>query len=250
MSDLTTDPERLQAVLTALLEHEIGESLAQVEDALRLWREGEMGAFEAHAELVRHASRSERIATRIAEGSGGNSRALVRDAFDAGLIEREEAAALIGDDPFTIEPSPAIEDAAPELPEKRPFVEELMGQGPILVHLDARHEGVSVPAKFEGDPKLVLRFGYGLSPAIIDLALDDDTLAGTLTFGGVPFHCVVPWGAVYAAVAEADHRGMVWPEDVPDDVIESLARGAAAEPPPPPPDASGPRRAPHLKLVD
>ena len=44
-------------------------------------------------------------------------------------------------------------------------------------------------------------------------------IAGTLTFAGQPFHCVLPWTAVYAAMVEGEQRGTVWPEDVPEDVL-------------------------------
>jgi len=54
-----------------------------------------------------------------------------------------------------------------------------------------------------------------------DLTVDDEAIAGTLTFGGSPFHVVLPWTAVYAAMVEGEQRGTVWPEDVPEDVLTS-----------------------------
>ena len=42
--------------------------------------------------------------------------------------------------------------------------------------------------RFRADASLVLRFGYTLQPAIGDLVVDDEGIAGTLTFGGQPFH--------------------------------------------------------------
>ena len=56
-------------------------------------------------------------------------------------------------------------------------------------------------------------------PAIRDLEIDDEAISGTLTFGGSPFHVVLPWTAVYAAMVEGEQRGTVWPEDVPEDVL-------------------------------
>jgi stringent starvation protein B len=76
-----------------------------------------------------------------------------------------------------------------------------------------------VPPRFRADASLVLRFGYSLSPAIRDLEVDDEAISGTLTFGGSPFHVVLPWTAVYAAMVEGEQRGTVWPEDVPEDVL-------------------------------
>ena len=77
-----------------------------------------------------------------------------------------------------------------------------------------------VPERLRADPKLVLRFGYQLTPTILDLDIGAEALSGTLSFGGVPHRCVLPWGAVYAVVSEGDQRGMVWPDDVPPEAMD------------------------------
>ena len=51
-----------------------------------------------------------------------------------------------------------------------------------------------------GDPKLVLRFGYGLTPAIADLDLGEEALSRHAQLRRPPHHCVLPWTAVYAVV--------------------------------------------------
>src|SRR5690606_37423755 len=137
-------------------------------------------------------------------------------------------------------------------PDKRRTLETLLARGPVLVHVDARRAEVSVPPRFRADASLVLRFGYSLSPAIADLTVDDNAIAGTLTFGGQPFRCVLPWTAVYAAMVEGEQRGTVWPEDVPEDVLTGTAEPPAPVPVPPEASAPAPRakRASHLKLVD
>ena len=99
----------------------------------------------------------------------------------------------------------------------------------------------------------MLRFGYNLTPAIGDLTVDDDAIAGTLTFAGQPFRCILPWTAVYAAMVEGEQRGTVWPEDVPEDV---LTGGERVRPPrlaphrrprPPTGPADDRRRAPQAR---
>ena len=85
----------------------------------------------------------------------------------------------------------------------------------------------------------------------MDLTIDDDAIAGTLTFAGQPFHCVLPWTAVYAAMVEGEQRGTVWPEDVPEDVLT----GGGEAPAPTPviakeESAPRPKRSTHLKLVE
>ena len=137
------------------------------------------------------------------------------------------------------------------LPAKREVVSRLLGDGPILIHLDARRPGVSVPATLASDPRLVLRFGHGLTPAIADLDIGDDGVSGTLSFGGVPHCCVLPWSAIYAVVSEVDQRGMVWPDDVPPEAMSTSDEAAPAgeqTASASPPARRG--RATHLKLVE
>ena len=251
--------DRLKSILTELLQHQLANSLANVEASLKNWRDNSIGVFEAHSEVLKHAIRAERMAGRIAQACQEPSPEVLRDALDAGIIRRDEFFELVGKEPEDVEPASAFEDAM-GLPLKQSFVDDLLSRGPVLVHIDARVKTVSVPLHLKKDPKLVLRFGYGLKPAIHDLAVDEDALSGTLTFGGVPHHCILPWPAVYAVVSEADQRGMVWPEDVPVEVLEDIMPPPGVSPEgmaPATPVAmaaekpkSARRRANHLKLVD
>lgn len=269
MSDSDADKlARIQALVTALLEDRVARSLADVERALASWRSGATGPLEAHGALLKHAARCERIVDRVTRASGQRPAAILRDALDAGLLDRGEFVELAGVEPDDVEPAGTLvpdEPVAP--PDKRASVEQLLERGPVLVHVDARRDDVVIPPRFRGDPKLVLRFGYGLTPAIVDLLVDDTGISGTLTFGGVPFHCVLRWPAIYAAVVEGEQRGMVWPEDVPDVLLvppprprpASVELRTDATPLPQAPSSSGPnpddtppraRRGSHLKLVD
>lgn len=249
---------RLQALFTALLKHRLNESLTTVAAAMARWSGGEMGPFEAHAELLKHVTRAERLAATIARSDDAGPGPVLRNAFDAGLLDAAEFEELVGAKPEDVEPAPDGDDLdVPELPPKREFVSHLLEEGPVLVHIDPRREGVSVPARLVGDPRLVLRFGYGLAPAIVDLVVDADGIAGTLTFGGVPHHCILPWAAVYAVVSESSQQAMVWPDDVPAEVLEqmtqaggSIAAAQEGDTPEPPPAEDTPRRASHLKLVE
>jgi stringent starvation protein B len=246
---------RVQELMTALLRHRLAQSLAEVEAALLRWRADELGVFEAHAEILRHAGRAERIAERMARVDSESTRTLLRDAFDDGLLDRDEFLDVVGARPEEVEPSPPLveEMTEPGLPDKRELVEELLAGGPVLVHVDARDPTTQVPDRFRDDPRLVLRFGHGLTPAIADLTIDNEAIGGTLTFAGVPFRCVLPWDAVYAVVSEVDQKGMVWPDDVPAPVVEQLTAQSQAQTPRA--DAPGEVSKPtatkggHLKLV-
>jgi hypothetical protein len=248
---------RLQAVVTALIQHRVTTSLEDLECALQKWRSGELGALEAHGAVLKHAARCERTVERVTAAVGDKPDGIIRDAYDAGLIDEAEVVALVGLRPDQIAPGGSMGDGeeASQGRDKRAAVEELLERGAVLIHVDARRDDVVVPPRLRGDARLVLRFGYRLAPAIVDLAVDDDGIAGTLTFGGLPFYCKLPWPAVYAAIVEGEHRGTVWPEDIPDVVMEK-----APEPPPTDPEpaadpaatvpAPARKRGGHLKLVD
>jgi stringent starvation protein B len=243
---------RLQAVVTALIEHRVSTSLVDVERALAKWRSGAHSALAAHGAVLRHAARCERTVERVTAAAGDRPEGILRDAVDAGLMSTAVFVQLVGKQPDEIASIAALRDEDDaSAPDKRRTLETLLARGPVLVHVDARRAEVAVPTRFRADASLVLRFGYSLSPAIADLSVDDTAIAGTLTFGGQPFRCVLPWTAVYAAMVEGEQRGTVWPEDVPEDVLT----GGGEAPAPTPviakeESAPRPKRSTHLKLVE
>jgi stringent starvation protein B len=244
---------RLQAVVTALIEHRVSTSLVDVERALARWRSGAHSALAAHGAVLRHAARCERTVEKVTAAATDRPEGILRDAVDAGLMSAEEFEHLVGAPHTEVASIEALRDEDDaSAPDKRRTIEQLLARGPVLVHVDARRAEVSVPPRFRADASLVLRFGFTLSPAIPDLVVDDNGIQGTLTFAGQPFLCVLPWTAVYAAMVEGEQRGTVWPEDVPEDVLtgggEASSLGAApTKEEPPPPRA---KRTSHLKLVD
>ena len=252
---LERDPKtlaRLQAVVTAIIEHRVSTSLVDVERALARWRGGTHSALAAHGAVLKHAARCEKTVELVTAAAGDRPEGILRDAVDAGLMTAEEFVRIVGKQPHEIPSINALrDDDDASAPDKRRTLEALLARGPVLVHVDARRSEVSVPPRFRADPSLVLRFGYNLSPAIVDLVVDDEAVAGTLTFAGQPFRCVLPWTAVYAAMVEGEQRGTVWPEDVPEDVLTGGGEAPAGPAPAPVPDeAPGKPRGAHLKLVD
>lgn len=252
---VTLDPTQLHALVARLVEARVADSLGDVERALTAWRAGQLGALEAHGVVLKHAARCERLVERVTAVASDRPQAVLRDAFDVGAIDRETFTALAGVPPDAVEPAGSLSDDEAAASDKRGMVESLLEQGAILVHIDARGDDVVVPNRLRGDAKLVLRFGYALTPAIVDLAVDERGISGTLTFGGQPFHCTLPWRSIYAAIVEGADKGMVWPEDIPE-VVLAGQRAEAVPPPvavkdPTPEPAPAPRpRGGHLKLVD
>jgi stringent starvation protein B len=225
--------KRIGEILSALLAKRLELSLAEVEAALASWRRGEHDVTAAHAATLKHAARTSAFGARIARAGIEGPSQLLRDAYDLKLVSGEEFLALTGANVEDVTPAPPLDEEAAHgppgaMPKKREVVNKLLQDGPVLVHLDARRPGVDVPDQFREDPKLVLRFGFGLSPPIPDLEVDDHGVRATLTFRGRPFHCRVPWAAVYAVVAE-DGRGLVWPEHVPPEVQKEYVRSGVAD---------------------
>ncbi|MEO8706988.1 MAG: ClpXP protease specificity-enhancing factor SspB [Kofleriaceae bacterium] len=242
--------------MTALIEHRVSTSLVDVERALARWRNGAHSALAAHGAVLRHAARCERTVERVTAAAGDRPEGILRDAVDAGLMTEEEFVQLVGKPSVDVTSIDSLrDDNDASAPDKRRTLDSLLARGPVLVHVDARRAEVSVPGKFRADASLVLRFGHSLSPAIIDLVVDDDAISGTLTFAGQPFRCVLPWTAVYAAMVEGEQRGTVWPEDVPEDVLSgsgpleetaALTKDTVREPL----EEQPRKRGNHLKLVE
>ncbi len=151
------------------------------------------------------------------------------------------------------------------LPPKKDVALALLERASVFVHLDPRGAGVVVPMHFKKQPRLVLQIGLNMAVPIPDLRLDDQGLSCTLSFNRSLFHCVVPWSGIFALVGE-DGRGMVWPDDVPQEIAREMSPakddsktdgGGATAPGAPAPagrerglsSVGGGRKRPHVSLV-
>jgi stringent starvation protein B len=114
-----------------------------------------------------------------------------------------------------------------ERPSKRDAFIAFLREGWVSLHLDARRTGVSVPPMFATEPHLVLQYGRNMPIPIPDLEVTDDGVSATLSFSRAPHRTTVPWSAVYV-VACTDGRGILYYEDVPQEVSLMPPAGAAA----------------------
>jgi stringent starvation protein B len=128
------------------------------------------------------------------------------------------------------------------LPPKKEVALALLERSNVDVYLDPRARGVVVPPQFRKEPRLILKIGLNMPVPIPDLRLDDESMSCTLSFNRSPFYCVVPWSSVFAMVGE-DGRGMVWPDDVPQElavkVVEPGTESSRSPGAPAPSSASG-----------
>ena len=111
-------------------------------------------------------------------------------------------------------------------PEKRAAFTALLANGITALHMDARVAGLRVPAHLRDRSWLVLNFSYGYQ--LSDFNFDDDGVEASLSFGGRPFPCFVPWEAVFAMSDESRDTFHVWQEDMPPEAVASLADASAA----------------------
>ena len=107
-------------------------------------------------------------------------------------------------------------------PSKKEQLLKLLDRGSVFVHLDPRRDGVTVPDWFGHKPQLVLQLGRNFAIPIPDLEVDDEGVRCTLSFNRSPFHCTLPWTAVYALVAENGEVTM-WPSELPLELVPETA---------------------------
>jgi stringent starvation protein B len=128
------------------------------------------------------------------------------------------------------------------LPPKKEVALALLERSNVDVYLDPRAKGVVVPPQFRKEPRLILKIGLNMPVPIPDLRVDEESMSCTLSFNRSPFYCVVPWSAVFAMVGE-DGRGMVWPDDVPQELAVKVVDPGDSPQGPRAVDApAGPRR--------
>ena len=104
-----------------------------------------------------------------------------------------------------------------ERPTKHEVFQALLREGWTSLHLDARRPGVIVPPHLRAEPHLVLQYGHDLPIPIPDLEVDEHGVRATLSFSKNPQRTVIPWSAVYVVTCD-DGRGVLYHEDVPEDV--------------------------------
>jgi stringent starvation protein B len=116
----------------------------------------------------------------------------------------------------------------PPLPRKQAVALDLLERTSVFVHLDPRRPGVVVPPGFLKQPQLVLQIGLNMAISIPDLDVADEGISCTLSFNKRPHFCKLPWSSIYALIGEQG-GGMVWPEDVPPEVVSQQRAAAKKE---------------------
>ncbi len=112
---------------------------------------------------------------------------------------------------------------------------KLMGaleKGMVMIHLDARRAGVSVPDNLRDEKHLRLNLSYRFDPP--DLSVTDWGVRSTLTFPEGRFLVAIPWPALFAVTSHVTKDFWFFPEDMPAELFQQSADTPprAAEPAP------------------
>ena len=106
-----------------------------------------------------------------------------------------------------------------------------------MVCLDARQPDVDVPKAHQNNPMLniVLSLKFRRPLEVLE-----DGIYGTLSFGGRPHKCAIPFTAVWAIYEPDSQKGQVWEASIPDDIDWGDQVGPVVAPPR---DAAAPKPA-------
>jgi stringent starvation protein B len=82
-----------------------------------------------------------------------------------------------------------------------------------MVRVDARRAGVQVPRQFAGNSGLALNLSWSFRDA--RMVLNERGVAATLSFGGSPFRCLLPWSAIWGIRVQKGGSLQIWEADLP-----------------------------------
>jgi stringent starvation protein B len=137
-------------------------------------------------------------------------------------------AEAVHDDPPAAEPhSPLARRARAR--EKHALLVQLLQEGMVMVHVDARRSAVRVPPQFATEPGLALNLSWRFPDA--RMKLNERGIAATLSFGGLPFRCQLPWSSVWGMRTAKGVFQRFWEADLPVEMGGPQPTTAIEEPP-------------------
>ncbi len=86
----------------------------------------------------------------------------------------------------------------------------------VMVHLDARRDGVDVPEQHRGHPALALNLSRAFRLDVFEVG--PFSVAASLSFQGEIYQCVIPYGAIFSMTSKADGQSRIFADAVPPEV--------------------------------
>jgi len=116
-----------------------------------------------------------------------------------------------------------------ETKNKYDFLSQLLSKGDAMVCLDARQPDVDVPKQHKQNAMLNLVFNMNFRRPF---EVTEDAILATLSFGGRPHKCVIPFTSVWAIYEPDTNQGQVWEENIPQDIdlMEEIAKTQKIDP--------------------
>lgn len=142
-----------------------------------------------------------------------------------------EAAAPVLDNVLQFRPAQKEAPAPPPAPflplseadeRKRDQFDAWIREGLVMTIINTTFPDVRVPAQFVG--QVMLRLNFSLRYNVPDFRWDDGGIVCTLSFGGTPFRCEVPWGAIYVLSSRELEQAMVEPRSCPPAALPELVK--------------------------
>ncbi|HEY1101443.1 MAG TPA: ClpXP protease specificity-enhancing factor SspB [Myxococcota bacterium] len=115
---------------------------------------------------------------------------------------------------------PSSTELSADRPEKLRMFARLIEKGMVMVTVDTRAADVRVPPRFGGELQLNLNFSHRFG--LDDFDYDDVGVRASLSFGGTPHFCELPWTAVYGMTSHVDGERLLWPDSFPKELVSLL----------------------------
>ena len=107
------------------------------------------------------------------------------------------------------------------VPDKKELLLSALEQGMVMIHLDARRPGVSVPPHLRNEGHLRLNLSYRFDPP--DLSVSDWGVRCTLSFSGTRFTVAVPWSALFAIASHVTKDlAFMYTDDAPPELLQQM----------------------------
>ena len=104
--------------------------------------------------------------------------------------------------------------------EKMTILLEMLEQQLTMLHIDARRPEVRVPDHLLGNPNLCINLSYRFR--LPDLHIDEEGVSATLSFQQIPFHCYIPFDAIWALSFPSTSEQRLFIDSAPKEYLLSL----------------------------